>query len=306
MGELREKATFETLPREIRDQIYGYLLIFDGVIIPFPHNYENCENDVLVYAGPGDSYLTAVSDKDFAVPHAKQFLGYGLEQTNVFCPIGETYRIKRHQEPLWLEILRVNNKIHDEATTILCGKNIFRMSHVTYLGPRVQYRFLFWARYSQYFRHLVVDFDGRDVDYTRLMATTAIGIHKARHFSNSEWRDASGRFNQGTRDLIHDRRMETLSATFRNKARLISLMSNLTTLAISFENLLCPNGCCRREALEICLDSLGRRGLWNRMYFEGFSISKTVEGGVCKMMGLWDEQEQGLVEQMIQQAVLGG
>ena len=38
-------SAFEKLPREIRDLIYEYCLLYEGEIVPFPRDYERVGSD---------------------------------------------------------------------------------------------------------------------------------------------------------------------------------------------------------------------------------------------------------------------
>lgn len=103
------KATFLTIPREIRDKIYDYLLLFDGEIFPMPYHYDR-------EFFPKDACCTNL------------YFGSSDESQGRVLIWDATYRVTKHlEERLCVAILRLNKRIHREAAATLYGKNIFQV-----------------------------------------------------------------------------------------------------------------------------------------------------------------------------------
>jgi len=269
-----EKPTFLTIPREIRDAIYEYLLLFDGEIIPFPTEYEVVESQ----------------------SHHRLFIFQKFVCTTDWSKIYTGYETDDHEkkQQLSVALLGVCKKIQDEAATALFGRNTFRMSSGR-LNLWVKGRCTthptrgFWSMYGQYFRHVRVTFDARDVDTTILLGG-ALDVQNRILYSISlvDGIDSNGEISQTAKEKIHKTRVMKLMLTFANKAILLRKM-NLKTLEFDIGNVLCPSGCCRRPALERFVEEmLTSTDHSNTTYVRSWRSEQ------IKLIGTWNDAEKQL------------
>lgn len=265
-----EKPTFVTIPREIRDAIYEYLLLFDGEIIPYPHDYEVAESQ---RQRPLFILQKFVRTTDWS----KVFTGF-----------------EKNDHQLSVALLRVSKKIRDEAPTTLFGRNTFRMSMGTVdlwvKGRRSEHPSRpFWVRYGEYFRHVRVTFDARDVDTSTLIGGAYYNHHEILYSTLLKGRiDSNGEISQMAKEEIHKSRLMDLKTTFYNKAILLSDM-DLETLEFDIGNVICPSGCCRRPSLDNFIQTMFRAtDHSNTTYVRSWHSERV------KLLGTWNDVEKQL------------
>lgn len=267
-------SAFQQLPREIRDLIYEYCLLYDEEIVPFPSHAEKAEvlkrsrirNNIHLSKGePTQTGGTGVLDV---------LLGY----PNIY-PYVKRDALQAQNKPC-VALLGVNSTIRDEAASILFGKNVWRLS-LTF--DRVD-RCRWWETYAKYFHHVVARFDASHHDSAELldidMEEMDCVVEDSDHF------DQTGTPN------IHQKQLNLLKHGFLVKRRLLQRM-NLKTLVLDFSELYCPHWCCSREALQSCLETLDWTRLWVELEQERGSDIETK----VRVRGLNHNGEERLVRE---------
>ncbi|MCJ1459674.1 hypothetical protein MMC28_010053 [Mycoblastus sanguinarius] len=224
-------SPFEKLPREVRDNIYEFCLLYDGEIIPFPTEYDR--EELGFWQGGQESHKSV----------GKAFLGYSSAKESARSSV---------ERPCFA-LLAVNSMIQAEAATILFGKNTWRLAYTPHDCVEV---YSFWDRCTKYLRHLVIKFDFRDVGSKQLLEINQSCMREL---------PSSGHFEEidrDTGDAIHNQRISCLITTFERKTGLLAL-TDLKSLSLDFQNLFCPSGCCRDNIISICFSFLTDRGPWN-------------------------------------------
>lgn len=263
---------FENLPREIRDQIYEYCLLYSGEIIPFPRAHERelskrsrqLEEDTKLRAGH--------------IPRQKvvrnAFLGY---------PKVKREALQTESKPC-ISLLGVNSMIREEAARILFGKNIWRLSSRIYTKDD---RYRLWETFAKYFRHIITTFDTRDTDETRVLDLLMGGCDR-----DEEDSEDSDHFDQAGSAALRANQLSCLRDGFVMKRKVLQHM-NLKTLSFDFSQLF--NGCSfRHEALQSCLECLGSIGPWYKLDHEPEGGSKNKLETDVKVLGLKNEKEKKL------------
>ena len=212
------KSTFEKLPREIRDQIYGYCLIYDGDIIPYP-----------------------------TVDEVKQIEESGgtPAKRSVIPKFIKEYKEYKDREPQscaekkyatdWpsIALLGVSKGIREEAAIVLFGKNVWRLS---FRQRRTNGEELdFWWAHIKHFRHITTHMSSND-------GGRMVDIIKEQRLEGK----LAGWSHRKIMKSIHKESLNDLVRTFWWKHDLIKKMiPTLKSLVIDVENLYCPRGCCR-------------------------------------------------------------
>lgn len=244
-----DMSAFEKLPREIRDLIYEYCLLYDGEIVPFPRDYEREEIEKQHQVNNETS-----SCPPWEWPQTSALRGYSYVKREAF----------QTEDKPCVTLLGVNSTIRNEAASILFGKNTWRLSSKSYAKDAVD-KYRFWETYVKYFRYVVTRFDARDVDGAYLLDISMGEVGRVEedldHF------DQTGTAN------VHEEQLGLLRDGFIWK-RSILLRMNLKSLSFDFSNLFCPRWCCRREALQSCFVFLGSTGPWYRLDQERDSETK--------------------------------
>lgn len=263
-------SAFEKVPREIRDMIYERCLIYDGEIIPFPRDYERIELD--------------------RQPRPRK--GHGSRQKNGLGPLVGYPNVKRNARQIenkpCVALLGVNSTIRKEAAVILFGKNAWRLSLVSYVQKD---RCRLWQTYADYFRHIVTRFDACYVDETERLDIEMGGM--TRDEQDAEDSEDSDHFDPAGSLDTHNQDMDLLSDDFITKRGILQQI-NLKSLSIDFSRLFCRHGCCRRKALESCLECLGSTGPWYMWERERDRDAETKAETSVKVLGLKDEKERTL------------
>ncbi len=274
-------SAFEKLPREIRNLIYEGCLCYDGVIIPFPRDYEREIVETPPWAGKtSEPYLLPRrrSDRD-AFLNRNAFLGY---------PYVKRKASQTEKAPC-VALLGVNSTIRDEAASILFGKNVWRLSSMSYAQGD---RYRLWETYAKHFRHVVTRFEAQDIDWTRLLDISMSEMDRV-----EEDPPDSDHFDQTGTANLHPERLDLLKDGFIAKRNLLRQM-NLRSLVVDFSNLFCSQGCCRQEALRSCLECLGSIGPWCCRFEQEQSKQsnqlKSPSVRNVRVLGLKNEKEKSL------------
>ena len=269
-------SAFEKLPREIRDLIYEYCLLFEGEIVPFPTDYEFVE----IEKRPRVTLSKSSSSQQIITPAGGQnaLLGYSYVKRELF----------QTEDKLCVALLGVNSTIHDEAASVLFGKNTWRLSPGYHEVADDKSRL--WETYAKYFRHVVTKFDARDVDLVRLLdISMAHMCHIC--YAEPDWIEEDiDHFDQTGTPNVHEEELSLLMDGFVWK-RSILLRMNLKSLSFDFSTLFCTNWCCRREALQSCLVFMGPNGPWSRSEQERGRNSETELRTDVKVFGLKNVKE---------------
>ena len=251
-------SAFEKLPREIRDLIYEHCLLYKGEIIPFPRIYERVGSD----RDPDAFKFRSSMDR------RGPFVGYP--------------RVKRDYWQTELKpcvaLLGVNSTIREEAATVLFGKNVWRLSSMSYVQDD---RYLLWKTFASYFRHIVVKFDARDVDAAMLLDITM--RKDARKEEDSEGAEDSDHFDLPEAGEI-DQEVNLLKDEFIARWDILQQMK-LKSLSIDFSLWYCPLGCWGdHEALQVCF-------AWLASFGPKYRLEQVDE---IKVVGLKDEKDNKL------------
>ena len=235
--------SFETLPPEIKDQIYGYLLIHHHVIVPFPAEYERQEIEIA--GGKASKRIVQYprgSDQD--PPVLKGERGHQRYDPDLPC----------------ISLLGVNHKIQREAAIVLFGKNIWRVSSPPRVYPNGDSSvtdnasiMAFYDRCIRYLRRVETGFDMRDLPRSSLLS-----LIKAVHnpptipLLPTELRGLSEVQRKGK---LHEVFMSSLMSSWERKFTLLD-SAQLDTLMLDFNGTFCPSGCCRGEAVQRLISHL--------------------------------------------------
>ena len=260
-------SAFEKLPREIRDLIYENCLLYKGEIIPFPRDYERVGSDR--HPIPIDAFVFRASlERNWRrVGRREPFVGY---------PRVKRQRWQTDLKPC-VALLGVNSTIREEAATILFGKNVWRLSSMSYVQDD---RYLLWKTCASYFQHIVVRFDARDMDETKLLD---IKMGKTAREEDSEDAEDSDHFDLTGAVEIHQEEVNLLRDDFIARWHILQQMT-LKSLSLDFSRLYCSHNCCGHEALQSCL-------AWLASFGPRYRLEQL---GEIKVVGLKDEREKKL------------
>ena len=217
------KSTFEKLPREIRDQIYGYCLIHDGEIIPYP----TVDEVKQIEESGGTPAKRCIMRK---------FIKY-KDREHRSCA-----EIKYATDWPSIALLGVSKDIREEAAVLLFGMNVWRLS---FRRPRTNGEETeFWWAHLKHFRHITTHMSSND-------AGTMVDVIKDHRLEQK----LSGWSERKLMKSIHNESRLELKRTFWWKHDLIERMiPTLKSLVIDIKNLYCPRGCCRHALLhDLCL-----------------------------------------------------
>lgn len=263
-------SAFEKLPREIRDLIYERCLIYDGEIVPFPRGYERIGPD--------------------RPPRLEN--GHGSRQKDGLGPLLGYPNVKRNAKQIenkpCVALLGINSTIREEVAMILFGKNVWRLSLVSYVQRD---RCRLWQTYAHYFRHIVTRFDACYVDETEHLDIEMGGM--TRDEQDAEDSEDSDHFDPAGSLDTHKQDMDLLRDDFITKRGILQQMS-LKSLSMDFSRLYCRHGCCRHKALESCLECLGSAGPWYMSERKRDRGVKTESETSVKVLGLKDVKEMSL------------
>ena len=261
-------SAFEKLPREIRDLIYEYCLLYEGEIVPFPRDYERVGYDrypllldTAMFPESRGLYLSGVDPRG-------PFLGY---------PRVERESWQTELKPC-VALLGVNSTIREEAAIVLFGKNVWRLSPMSYVQDD---RYLLWKTFASYFQHIVLRFDNRDMDDTKYldikMRETARQVERSEDAEDSDGFDLTGSVK------IHEEELELLKDSLTARWHIVQQMK-LKSLSLDFSRLYCSSHCCGHDNLQSCL-------AWIASFGPRFGLPQVDE---IKVVGLKDKKENKL------------
>ena len=241
------KSIFEKLPREIRDQIYGYCLIHDGEIIPYP-----TVDEVKQIEASGGTPAKRSFIRKFI--EYKEYREY-KERVPQSC--AET---KYATDWPSIALLGVSKGIREEAASLLFGMNVWRLSfrQRRWNGEEQD----FWCAHLKHFRHITTHMSSND-------GGSMVDIIKNQRLEGK----LAGWSHRKIMKSIHNESRADLERTFWWKHDLIKKMiPTLKSLVIDVENLYCPRGCCRDPLLhDLCLP-LSQHAPYYRLKLDGSLI----------------------------------
>ena len=217
------KSTFEKLPREVRDQIYGYCVIHDGEIIPYP----TVDEVKQIEESGGTPAKRCI---------IRKFIEY-KDREHRSC--AET---KYATDWPCIALLGVSKGIREEAAVLLFGMNVWRLS---FRRPRTNGEETeFWRAHLKHFRHITTHMSLND-------AGTMVDVIKKQRLEGK----LAGWSHRRIMNSIHSESRGDLERTFWWKVDNINWMvPTLKSLVIDVKNLYCPRGCCRDPLLRnVCL-----------------------------------------------------
>ena len=217
------KSTFEKLPREIRDQIYGYCLIHDGEIIPYP----TVDEVKQIEESGGTPAKRCI---------IRKFIEY-KDREHRSC--AET---KYATDWPSIALLGVSKGIREEAAILLFGMNVWRLSFRQRRRNGEEQGF--WWAHFKHFRHITTHMSSND-------GGKLVDIIKNQRDEGKR----AGWSHRKIMKLIHNESSKDLGRTFWWKHELISgMIPTLKSFVVDIEDLYCPRGCCRDFLLhEVCL-----------------------------------------------------
>ncbi|CAF9911108.1 hypothetical protein IMSHALPRED_009927 [Imshaugia aleurites] len=225
-------SAFEKLPREVRDMIYGYCLIHDGEIIPYP----NIDERRVIEKDGGEAAKRCTGRRGVECNDKQILRSCG----------GITYATD------WpsVALLGVNKNIQEEAASVLFGKNVRRISYVEHweMGEEKD----LWYTYRTHFRHISTHMSMNDADDVLRDIKRTRATAKALNWSRDRLRSE-----------IHAQNLRWLAHTFEFRYELLVMMK-LKSLVFDVENLFCPMGCCRERALHSFCKEMRDDGPWYR------------------------------------------
>ena len=269
------KSTFEKLPREIRDQIYGYCLIHDGEIIPYP-----TVDEVKQIEESGGTPAKRSIIRKFT--EYKEYKKYKERETR---SCAET---KYATDWPSIALLGVSKGIREEAAILLFGMNVWRLSFRQRRRKGEEQDF--WWAHLEHFRHITTHMSSND-------AGTMVDIIKNQRLTGK----LAGWSHRKTMELIHNESREDLGTTFSWKYDLIKgMIPTLSSLVIDVEDLYCPRGCCRDPLLhDLCLPLSRHAPYYNLKLDESLT---TIENDCVRLngesVGKWKEISAGKSEKV--------
>ena len=213
--------------------IYGYCLIYDGDIIPYPNIGERRKIQ--------ESY-----DKP-----AKRCIGRLAIECNKILEFRSCAGIRYAEDWPSVALLGVSKGIQEEAATILFSKNVWRLSFVEHweMGEEKD----LWYKYKNQFRHISAHMSLTDTDNLPWSIEQTRDLGKSKGWNRAQMRDA-----------IHETNLRCQADAFEWTHELLQLM-NLKSLVFNAENLFCPHGCCRKRVLQSFCEEMGQDGPWYRL-----------------------------------------
>lgn len=223
-------SAFEKLPREVRDMIYGYCLIYDGDIIPYPSIDEREE---IEESGEKAAKRCLVRYDYDSIMEVRSCGGirYAADWPSI-------------------ALLGVSKGIQEEAANILFGENVWRLSYVYQWGEG---NGALWKSYARHFRHITTYMSMND-------AGNMIKVIKKTRAKGKEL----GWSTNDVKHYIHTIGSERLTQCFEWTHQILIRM-NLKSLVFNVKNLFCPHGCCRKRLLRSLCEEMGQEGPWYRL-----------------------------------------
>lgn len=227
-------ACFLGLPIEIREMIYKYCLCYDGVLTPYPTQFNKDEGIKGFSNGKmGVPLPTAVSCTDF-YPQAK---------TKPLIAF-----VSNAEKPT-MGLLAVNCQIHTEAKDYLTRHNVWRWKFPhseSRTGPYADKvpAYSKWLVHQDYSpRHVLIAWDSRDLDtWDSMNITSDISIAFFEHGGIAQHPAE----DQARRELSHKRRWEALRDIWGAQLYMLSHEPGIRSVVIDAKNAKCPGSCCRK------------------------------------------------------------
>ena len=257
-------SAFEKLPREVRDMIYGYCLVHDGEIIPYPNIRER-----------------GVIEQDGGEAAKRCARRVGVDWDHTEQTLRSCGGIRYATDWPSVALLGVNKNIQEEAASVLFRKNVWRMSYVEHweMGEEKD----LWYTYRSHFRHISTHMSGQDAGYRLGDARRIRAIGKAQDWSRD-------RLQSG----IHEGYLRSLVHTIDFKSALLYPM-RLKSLVFNVESMNCPNACCRTKALILFCNEMGIYGPWYRKENDDKAFDLEVRRKTdVKVVGLEDDTEKDI------------
>lgn len=165
-----------------------------------------------------------------------------------------------------MSLFLVNKMISAEAVEIFYGKNMFEFnwSHgdpLSLQGLLDKHASTLWGIHGQYIRDVSTSFDVQDFDW--LLAHSI------------DWH--AGQNSTTPISVLHDTRLDRLVETCCMKLRFISTL-RCDGVVMAVENLFCPHGCCRLEALRKAFDESLKEIRGRKSMSEGSKTSLSING----------------------------
>ena len=261
-------SALEKLPQEVRDMIYGYCLIHDGDIIPYPSIDER-------------EAIEASGRKPAKRCFERKGVDYGEKQIIRSCA-----RITYAPDWPSVTLLGVSKRIQEEAAAVLFGMNVWRLSFVEHweMGEEKD----LWYHYAQHFRHITTYLSMNDAGHLVNMVKSTRATGKKRGWSSNE-----------VKRRVHHTGYSNLFESIEWRRDLLDTdRMRLKSLVFNVENLFCPSGCCRQEALEAFCEVMGQEGPCYRLEVEDkagnwqpLSVEEKRKTDV-KVVGLEDDLEK--------------
>lgn len=227
------------LPIEIREMIYKYCLCYDGVLTPYPTQF----------------------NKDEGI---KGFSSGKMGVCTDFHPQPKTkpsIDVVSNAEKPTMGLLAVNRQIHTESKDYFTRNNVWRWKFPhsdSRTGPYTgkvpaNSKWLVHQDYSP--RHVLLAWDSRDLDTKDSMTITSdISIAFAQHAGISQHPAE----DQARRELSHKRRWETLRDIWAAQLYMLSHEPGIHSVVIDAKNAKCPGSCCRKFK-EVLVETIAAR-----------------------------------------------
>ncbi|KAI1397735.1 hypothetical protein F4819DRAFT_470958 [Hypoxylon fuscum] len=224
---------FTSLPREIRDNIYKYLLVKGTVFLP-------------------NHYYSTTRCLGCPIDATRTHTGKTYERYKGIPADWDDCEVERRSIAL---ISGVSKAIQDEAEAIYFGYNRFvwpywsntvNYAHRYSSNPRQEKRLCLM-------RDISVTFDMRETTVDTRTASQTIGPIADLRFNSNE-------SNSIYKQKIHGQFQHSLKLEWRKIAEVALCFMKLNRLQISFEDCYCPLGCCRlfEEALNLVIAVIRR------------------------------------------------
>ncbi len=230
-------ATFMRLPLEIRQLIYKECLRYDGVLTPYPTQF-NIDEGLGAFS-KGESDLTQTSLTYITQLERDQGLRRGFSNWNEKPTMG---------------LLAVNRQVRSEAKDYFTRVNLWRWKfrhsdRIVGSHFKVPQHSQWRVRQAFSPRHVVMSWDSRDLDP---MDSIEIATESAVIFSrHGIMMEPANNFYEAREDFAHRRRWEALKAIWGSQMYLLRHNRNIRSVVIDVTNANCTGSCCRKfkEAL---------------------------------------------------------
>ena len=232
-----DPSRFEALPKEIRLEIFEYLLIHDGDIIPFP-TQEDQEDILWDYANKAatkpveQKALLEESEQD-----AVSFKGEDGLTLPLFHPTRQQPSLgSRHYRPdlPCIALLGVNRNVRESASNFVFARNVWRLTYHIWNSPWEPWSGEFWLKHDKDVKRLSVHFSWRD------LPPRSLELWRSRFTRRT--RGPGPRFGD-----LHSKTVQRINDIWNSKRQLVMETTSLRSLRINLESAWCPMLCCNRH-----------------------------------------------------------